>query len=145
MRLTLRIAIASVVILLVAPMLPAQVGNCNCSGFAKQRVGTEWSFVDGEVFARARDLLVDPAYFGPGGLAARPVVITGALTATEASLSGVNVFVTGWTQASTYTSDERTALQGPCPWESPPLSRRASGARAHHGIRRLNLCHHTRL
>jgi hypothetical protein len=84
-----------------------------CSGFGKSRTQTEWSFVEGSYFSRARANLKDPAYFSAAGVVDRNIVIpqTGIQTAVAGTLSGVDVFFTGRTAADSYTTNEKTAIR----------------------------------
>jgi len=103
---------------LVLLVLVTGIGNqilygqtCACNGFNDGRTEVGWSFVDGTWFSRARSNLANPAFFGPDGVVHRTIAIGGGMgTATEASLSSVNVFFTGKTPTSSYSSAERSAI-----------------------------------
>jgi hypothetical protein len=109
MRIALRIFISTLILAFTLPPLFAQ--NCVCSGFNSSRADSGWALPDGEVFARARGNLSDPALFGSSGVVNRTILIGGGvMTATPSTLAGFNVFFTGWTQTATYTAAEKTAL-----------------------------------
>ncbi len=112
MRSMMRFALLALLSVSAVSWLPAQTSECICNGFNGARTGNEWSFVEGAHFSRARANLVDPAFFGTRGVVARPVRVgSGMETAAEATLGGTHVFFTGWTEASSYTPSERSALQ----------------------------------
>lgn len=82
------------------------------SGYSTSRVDSNWGLFS-SCGADLRDMLTDPANFGPGGIVDRPISLSdpGVDTVTPGSLDGVDVFFTGWVLTSTYTDDERTALR----------------------------------
>ncbi len=110
MRSTMRFALLVLFSVSAVSWLPAQ-SPCICNGFNTARTDNEWSFVDGAMFSRARANLIDPAFFGGSGVVARGVLIgSGMETAADGTLGGTHVFFTGWTETSSYTPTERSAL-----------------------------------
>jgi hypothetical protein len=96
--------------LCTAPPLAAQ--SVVVSGFNSARAEAGGSFTEGAAFSRARANLRDAAYFGSSGVVSRTILIaTGVSAATDAILSGANVFVTGTVTSSSYSAAERSALQ----------------------------------
>jgi hypothetical protein len=96
--------------LMAALPVMSQSSPCVCSGFNADRA-QDWSIINGPVFSRAVANLTDPSFFGSSGVATRSVTIgPGMQRANEATLSGIDIFWTGYTSSDSYTAAERTAL-----------------------------------